>query len=97
MTGLSLKRLSYYMLRTSNKVAGMAIQYQLMARERGSDIFAEPRNFQGMNIEAAKLQAKEVFTTACRMRTADGQVGPKSVRILQSGVEMWRWDWPHMS
>ncbi len=71
----------------------MELQYQLMAREKGPDVFDKPRDLEAVDMESAKVEARKVFATARRMAKAGGQPEPGSVRILEKEVEMWRWDW----
>ncbi len=71
----------------------MELQYQLMAREKGLEVFDKSRDLEAVDMEAAKVESRKVFATARRMARAGGQPEPVSIRILEKEVEVWRWDW----
>ena len=81
------------MLSGKRGVTCMELQYQLMAREKGLDVFDKPRGLEAADMKAAKVEARRIFATARRMAKVGGQAEPKLVRILEHEVEMWRWNW----
>ena len=81
------------MLSKEQGSAEMNLRCQLMAREKGDESFEMPCDLKATEMEAAKVEAKAIFATARRMAVSSGNPEPKSVRITEYDVEMWRWTW----